>query len=238
MPGYLKIDIQQRRLSKCGRIVSQQYRGAPNISSSEGFGQVFSPTLANHASTVVIDANEIEDRFAFSNLDAFVAKCSHPKLTRLRDPRNNARVVVVIPCNEEDTALRAKPAKRSNFIGEGSHVTIRQVARHRDQIRGEIIHPTHDVLCKSPAENLPDVDVRDLDDPESIQRSWPALELDLHPLVARRAHARSKRDDSRDRNTARHQRRSDCRNRRLFLGSQGRHTDEASQPEQHIRKTE
>jgi hypothetical protein len=212
MTGDLKIDLQFRRLSKRGRIVSQQDRWAPNVSPGESTGKICAPVLANHASTVIIDADKIEDRVAYPNFDAFVSQCSHSEFTHLRDPIQNPGVVVVIPRHEEDTALRAKPAKRSDVGDEVSHITVRQVARHRDQVGGEIVYPTHDALCETPAKNLPDVDVRDLYDPKSIQFKWPTLEFNLYAPVARRTQSRSKRYDPGYCCAARDDRCSDRRN--------------------------
>jgi hypothetical protein len=152
------------------------------------------------------------------HLDALVraalAKTAHPSTKRV------APESIVVAGHEEHAVARAQTAERRHLAREPLRAAVHEIARHRDQVGRERVHPLGEPRRECAAEQRADVDVGDLDDAEAVERARPACDLErLAPQPRRREPAAQtrrdgcRRDPEHDRGTPRGRRVADRRRR-------------------------
>jgi len=173
----------------------QQDKLARRVAVRERPGQVLSVPLVGEASCrTVVDAGQIEARFIHADADAFIAEAANAEAGELRDPRRGAGEVLVVPRDEEDAMARPQPRQRGRHVAQVGHRAVDQIAGDRNQVRRQGIRLLDNLFDERSADRGADVQIRELDDRQSVQRARQSRQSDRYALHGNRADRRSHGD--------------------------------------------
>ncbi len=116
--AQLKIDAARSGLEYLFWLVREEDQGSvrrATVDRASGIGAV---ATAKPVRARIVDAREVEARGPLSDGHSFVAKDPNAEAREFRDPVVDARVVLVIACDEVDAMSGPKRPNRSHFRAE------------------------------------------------------------------------------------------------------------------------
>ncbi len=135
--------------------------------------------------------------------DVLVDEHPRAQALELTDPCVDARVVLVVARDDVGPVPGLEPRERLGVVREVLHVAVDDIAGDRDHVGFQEIDPVDDRFDEIPVDGLPDMDVADLGDGETLQLFRKTGERHFH-VHYRRDPARHKETDERDRRRERH----------------------------------
>jgi hypothetical protein len=111
---------------------------------------------------------------------ALVAQHPHAELAQVREPRLDARVVLVVAGHEERAVRRPQLGERRDHVAESRDRPVDEIAGDRDEVGRELVHAPHDLGEEPPVHRRPGVHVGDLRDREPVERRRQPRQHDRH----------------------------------------------------------
>ncbi len=152
---------------------------------------------------VVSDARHRQRRSVVIQDDVLVDEHARAQALELADPRLGARVVLVVAGDEIGPVPGLEPRERLGVVREVLHAAVDDIAGDRDHVGLQAIDPFDDRGYEIALDGLPDMDIADLGDGETLQLFGKTGERHFH-VHDRCDPARHKETDERNGRRERH----------------------------------
>src|ERR1700722_9503272 len=168
MSGQLQREARLRCFRRTTRLVGQQ-QAEPDVDgcAKHGFGRVAAMRGVEAPRAVVGHAGHDRARAIMLHHNMLVHQYGQSEPTKFGDPLVRARIVFVVPSDQERTMARRQSPKRTRMRGELGHRAIHDVTGHGDQVRLERVDGVDDLFPVTALDRRADVNVADLYDREA-----------------------------------------------------------------------
>src|SRR6267142_6902371 len=89
-------------------------------------------------------------------------------------------IVLMIPGDEESAVARGPPSERFGVRGQPPDASVDHVARNRNHVRMQFVDGIHDLADVAVLDGGADMNIGDLHDTETMQRSRQACDRNLY----------------------------------------------------------
>src|SRR5690606_14329225 len=169
VPGQLQVDAVPDGLVNRLGLVGHEDQRAAWVTALDGSREVRPMSNVEVRRLVVVDARQVKDLPGALDGDVLVAEDSEAELAQVLAPRWRARVVLMVSGHEERAVGRPEPGQRRDVSLEVFDATVHQIARDEHSIGREGVHARDDVFEERTPERLTDVQVRELDEAQSVE---------------------------------------------------------------------
>src|SRR6266478_9293478 len=112
--------------------------------------------------------------------DMLVQEHRQAEAAHFSNPGMCTGVVLMIPGDKESAVARGQPSERLRVRGQPPDTSVNHVARHRDHVRFQFVDRIHDSADVAVLDRGADMDIGDLHNTETMQRSRQACDWNLY----------------------------------------------------------